>query len=323
MLINNSYFNPNNLSFKNTQKAEFKPTFGGISMDSFKKTTAKISFGCPPHQNRRDEIAAEFIRQLRREQEDYEKKKRLEILNLEKKVSLEVAGFLLNFSNKIRQEAEFNPSEVLLGKTVNQKSPVIDEALAASPIFSDPVIGLTTMNILKKFVPNSKNLNKGELEQQFKDAKNATKDVTLITIKKTVEQGKVPLIHRDKMIIKELCDIAEKTDGCDFGAAFEEKLNALLESQRKLEKRKLKIELDYKHEIVFGETLTEEKRKQAASKDADIFKMMLDYNREILFNKEKLTDEEIHIREGILGLNQTEKITIQADTGQSIREKAK
>jgi|GEM_PF-5837001 len=290
-----------------------------------------ISFGyCTPHQGVRREVSQDFMEQVMRNIEINRNKTRLELLELRNEASREVTAFLLSFSNKMLNSAEYPVEEFFMAETEFQAQKeiknntigrgtdyhnsgyiedreTIREAMSQSTVLNDSVLSLISANNLKKFKPKNENLDDSQLDLQYSSIIKSTKEALALSTEQALENGNKFYSDDDMDDIATLVKIIRTTDGADFGDDFDRLLKKVINSQKHMEKKKIELEVFYQREISAGSVLTDEKRekllemkKTVTGKKLEAVEFMLKYNREITFCRDELTADQMHTRHHLL-----------------------
>ena len=268
--------------------------------DSFvNNKSLPVSFGwCEKHHVRSKEISMIFLNQLKlqnaKEQEANYKKTRLEYLDIANNSNKEAMNFLMQFTNRQKNEAEFIP----LWSLMNNEE--LRTEMNKSPIFKDPVQNLISLNLLQDIKVKNSKITQAQLNRARGSLQVHTAAILLNQIDNNLGDAD-GLVFVNKKEIKELAaivkdkidstygantyeklinlsnigatpDFNSKKDSLDFllkidnnarpiqwGEEFETKLKNLVEKQKQLETEKAELEIMYGREISIGSELSEAK----------------------------------------------------------------
>lgn len=295
MKITPIYYN----NFYNNKKAHKTPAKVNNNAVAKGMSYPNISFGwCEKHNVRSKEISLIFLNQLQMQNEKENnaklEKNRLESLDIADSSHKEALNFLLSFSNRQKNEAEFIP----LWSLMNDDK--LKTEMDKSKVFSDPIVTLMALSNIPKLKVNNKSITKEQLEKANGSLQIHTAIILINQIKQNMGNKKSLAGQNDKEIM-ELVQIVieniEKTYGAgtyekfmelsragatpdfstkkesldfllnidndakrlEFGDLFDEKLTNLLEKQRQLEFQKNEIEYLYQRKVTIGEALSEAK----------------------------------------------------------------
>jgi hypothetical protein len=259
-----------------------------------------VSFGwCDVHNVHSNQISIILQNQLTQQEEIENEKavktKRLELLEIANRSNKEAINFLLNFTNRQKNEAEFIPLWAILNndelhKTINK-----------SKIFTDPVQTLLSLDLVQKALIKNDKLNTDQLEksqgslqlhsavillnqieeninnpQSLAYQNNAEINELVSIIKESIDKiygkntyekikklsliGTNPNVKDKKESLDYMMFIDENAKKLNFGEEFSEKLNTLLVKQQSIEKSKMELEILFERNISMGAILSNEKR---------------------------------------------------------------
>ncbi len=259
-----------------------------------------VSFGwCEKHQVRSKEISSIFLNQLKlqnaKAQEANYKKTRLEYLDIANNSNKEAMNFLMQFTNRQKNEAEFIP----LWSLMNNEE--LRTEMNKSPIFKDPVQNLISLNLLQDIKVKNNKITPEQLRRAQGSLQVHTAAILLNQIDNNLFSSNNELALVNKKDITELAaivknkidstygpntyetlinlsnigaspDFNSKKESLDFllkidnnarpirwGEEFETKLQKLVEKQRQLETEKTELEILYGREISIDSELSESK----------------------------------------------------------------
>lgn len=259
-----------------------------------------VSFGwCDVHNVHSNQISIILQNQLTQQEEIENEKavktKRLELLEIANRSNKEAINFLLNFTNRQKNEAEFIPLWAILNndelhKTINK-----------SKILADPVQTLLSLDLVQKALIKNDKLNTDQLEksqgslqlhsavillnqieeninnpQSLAYQNNAEINELVSIIKESIDKiygkntyekikklsliGTNPNVKDKKESLDYMMFIDENAKKLNFGEEFSEKLNTLLVKQQSIEKSKMELEILFERNISMGAILSNEKR---------------------------------------------------------------
>lgn len=261
--------------------------------------SSMVSFGwCEKHNVRSKEISQIFLNQLmnraEKEAEEMLKKTRLEYLDITDASNKESLNFLMQFTNRQKNEAEFIP----LWSLMNDDD--LQFAMNKSNIFSDPVKSLISLNLLQNIQVNNEKLTPEQLEKSKGSLQVHTAVILIHQIEENLDNPQTMAYQNREDIInlieyvkqridsiygantyeklfklsnigtnpdfnskKESLDFLLKIDNngrsLNFGTEFAHKLENILSMQRQLEYEKTELEFMYEKEVTIGQELSADK----------------------------------------------------------------
>ncbi len=294
--INHSNYSTNyNISKKNQNNGLKENNLNLNKIQKF-NYNYPISFGwCEKHNVRSKEISIIFLNQLKKQKEKEAnaafETTRLEYLELANNANKEALNFLMQFTNRQKNEAEFIP----LWSLMNNEN--LRSEMQQSKVFGDPVGALISLNSLQ----DVKIKNDKITEEQLSKAQGSLQLHTAVILINQIEQSlndPTSLAYQDKELIQELIsivkdnldsvygtniyekvlqlskigsepDFSSKKESLDtltkidndakpflLNDKFTEKLESLIDHQKQLEYEKTEIEQEYKHKVTIGAELT-------------------------------------------------------------------
>ena len=199
--------------------------------DSFvNNKSLPVSFGwCEKHQVRSKEISMIFLNQLKlqnaKEQEANYKKTRLEYLDIANNSNKEAMNFLMQFTNRQKNEAEFIP----LWSLMNNEE--LRTEMNKSPIFKDPVQNLISLNLLQDIKVKNSKITQAQLNRARGSLQVHTAAILLNQIDNNLGDAD-GLVFVNKKEIKELAAIVKAQIDSPYGANTYEKLIAMSVNER-------------------------------------------------------------------------------------------
>lgn len=309
-----------------------------------------VSFGwCEKHNVRSKEISIIFLNQLQKQQEQDAKanyqKTRVEYLDIASNSQKESLNFLMQFTNRQKNEAEFIPLWSLMNneelRNEMQKSKIFSDPVASlislhlvqdvkvknNSITKEQLnrahgslqlhTAVILINQIEKNLNNPQLLSYGDRDKIVEILNIVKNHLDSIYGKDIYEKvlklsniGAKPDFSSKKESLDILLKIDKDAKPLALGKEFSEKLNNLVENQRKLEYEKLNIEQLYGQEIQLGNELNSQQKERLNKilqsspdiKQRKVAEFMLKINREIKLKKDELSHDNLHHREHVLGI---------------------